>query len=213
MRFTLAALLTLICVSLAGCATQTVAQLEPVSTSGDKGITLQDQRVAREKTSEFLSLMITDASYGIARVGDEATNPDRITYLKQALAGLAGEKIAGKTVVVKSFTIHKNNQKRMRGSVASMQGGVIVSVIQSMEKRAERMHPGWFDPSENPGDGNVAVFVVHVNIDGKDYTSRVVKEAPGTTIQFNGSPEVWEKVIAAGMRDTATRLADAINKN
>lgn len=213
MRFTSATLLAFICFSVAGCATPTVAQLEVLPAADHEAILVQDQRPATEKTSEMLSLIITNEAYGIARMGDEGTNPDRITYLKQALAGLAGKKIAGKTVIVNSFTIHKNNQSRMRTSVNSTQGLLVMAVLQSMEKRAEQMQPGWFDPTENPGGGNVAVFMARVTIDGKEYRARVVKQAPGTTIHFHGSPEVWEKVIAAGMRETAARLAEAINKD
>lgn len=203
---------TLVFLLLTGCSTAQLYKLEPAPVSSHPQLIIQDQRPAIQKSSELLSLMITNEAYGIARMGDESTSPERITFLRDMLKSLVGEKIGNRPVIVKTFTIHRNTQAKMRNSNVAKQAPLTKLITDNLETRAGLRQPGGYELSENPSAENVAVIDVVVEIGNKDYSARVVRPAPGTAVRFNTEAEIWGKVIDAALHEAVSALATEIKK-
>jgi hypothetical protein len=167
-------------------------------------------RAAGEKTTEILSLSVTNAAYGITRLGDAATAPDRIAYLRSSLGALAGDRVGASPVQVKSFTIHENMQVALRAGNPGQAGLLAKYMLDHLQTHGTRAQPGGYDVSENPKGYSVIVIDVRVAIGGKPYTARVVKAPEGSPMPESTSP-VREKTVAAAMRETVAQLAARIN--
>ncbi|HJW33494.1 MAG TPA: hypothetical protein VJ505_09050 [Holophagaceae bacterium] len=195
-----------------GCDVHPQFKLTPVKESEQSHFVLEDHRPLAERQSEILSLMVTNPAYGIARMGDDRTVPDRMAYLKAFLGNEVGAKLEGKTVLVKSFAIHRNNQGRMRGTNPSKSGLLTAAISNALEEKAAPTQPGGFTEAENPDGFNVAVIDLLVTVDGKDYRARVVKPAPGTVVRFNGDVEIWDKVVASAMEEVVVQLSGKLKQ-
>ena len=157
-----------------------------------------------EKETEVLSRLGTDCAYGIARMGDDKTNPDRISYLARALAGSLGERVAAKTIVLKSFVIFRNNQAALRAS------NPYALPFRSLECTATSSQPGGYDSKENPLRTNAVVIDLAAAFERKELHARIVITAAGTPVEFGGSPEIWEKAVDAALVDIVAQLVDQI---
>jgi len=130
---------------------------------------LIDNRPESEKDSEILSISVTNCAYGIYRIGDTDTTPDRITYLKNELQQHRSKSLKGLKVKVKGFTIHKNLQMHLRQ--ANIFRGLLTS---SFECNAKENEPGGFSSKENPASLPAAVIEIELEIAGRSKNYRIV---------------------------------------
>jgi hypothetical protein len=187
--------------ALWGCA-HPQYKINALAAGGDWSIAVVDKRADAEKSSEVLSHVATNCLYGIARLGDDRTVPDRMSYLRAALNNMKHSTGPARTATVTMFAIHRNHQAETRGGLPRQ--GAIGGALHSLECFASKEYPGGYDAPENPTGGNVAIVVLSMNIAGKTFTSRIVKPAPGTGQIWWAARERWEKVIAAAI-DEAIR--------
>ena len=171
----------------------------------DWSVTVIDKRPEEEKSSEVLSSIATSSSYGIVRMGDDRTVPDRMSYVRAILNATkrgTDQRPPGRTVTVTSFTIHRNLQAMLRGGLPTP--GLVGAALRAAEGHAGKDHPGGYDVAENPEGTNAVVVVLTVVVDGKPFASRVVKQAHDTEVTYASTPEIWEKVVADAI-DAAIR--------
>ncbi len=71
-------------VLLGGCATSTKYALEQQAATGSLRIDVVDMRNPEQKRAEVMSMSITSCWYGVYRVGDEQTEPPRLTSCAEA---------------------------------------------------------------------------------------------------------------------------------
>jgi hypothetical protein len=189
---------------LSGCA-HPEYRINPAPTPADWSLSVIDARPEEEKSSEVLSLIATSTSYGIARMGDDRTVPDRMSYLRAMLnATKRGphQGSPGRTVTVTNFTIHRNLQEKLRGGLPTP--GLVGAALKASESHAGKHQPGGYDLVENPAGINVVVVFLRVIVDGKAFGVRVLRQAPDTEVRFAATPEIWEKAVAEAI-DAAIR--------
>lgn len=101
---------------LSGCATSSKYVLDVESGTQNPSIKLIDKRSEDQKRAEVMSGNITDCWYGVYRLGDEQTEPGRLSYLMSALDSRLGREFAGKTVQIDTFEVFNNWQSVLRPS-------------------------------------------------------------------------------------------------
>ena len=161
---------------------------------------LLDQRPAQEKEDETLSFSITNCAYGIYRIGDDDTTPERISYLKNTLQQHRAAALKGHTIVIKKFTIHKNLQSHLR-KANPYQQGLIPGIINSFQCFAKANEPGGFSIKENPSGSPAAIIEVTLQISGRTKHYRIVHagsiDVGLWSVNDNLVPEAMEKTMAA----------------
>ncbi len=101
--------------------------------------TISDERPAPEKKAEILSVNILNDNYGIFRIGDNETVPDRIQYLTNQLGNKANSQLSGKQVVVKHFEIHNNLQKILKRGATFGTFGLVGGVLAGVTKNPDAL--------------------------------------------------------------------------
>lgn len=101
---------------LTGCATSAKYTLDPTQGISPPSIKFVDNRNEEQKRSEVMSMSITDCWYGVYRLGDEQTEPGRLSYLAKSLDSRMGDELAGKTVRIDTFEVFNNWQSVLRPS-------------------------------------------------------------------------------------------------
>jgi len=182
------------CLLASGCTIHPVYNIKSVDTTKTQTFTIKDNRPQTEKESEILSSIATSCSYGIARMGDDKTNPDRISYLAAVLSKEKGRVLSDKTITLNHFVIYRNNQIMIRGGLPT--GGFTNALLNDAGCYAKKDQPGGYDLEENPDGINAVVIEISLSIDGKKVNSRTVRPAPGTASHFPGTPEVWATEVS-----------------
>jgi len=164
------AALLLILISLAsGCTPSDNLKTDNYTDYKQYSFKIIDQRPEIEKDNEILSISTTNCAYGIYRIGDNNTTPDRISYLKNKLQHHRSISLKNQTIKIKKFTIHKNLQNHLRNS--NIYRNILVS---SFECDAKTDEPGGFSLMENPAKLPAAVIEVTLEIAGRSKTYRAV---------------------------------------
>lgn len=188
--------------SIFGCASQTAVLPDFKDLSSEIGFSMKDERPETEKETEWMSLSITSCNYGIRQIGDNLMVPDRLTLLRNDLYKAIGKKLSGKTVLVKKYTIHLNEQNALRGRVYSQYKGAIIDYMKTFGSgcKREEVAGGWFEPADVTTPYSPIIIEITVAIEGKKYSMRSVY-----------SPEK-EIEPAFGNPDSSSALFTAVQK-
>jgi len=166
---------------------------------------LVDQRPAEGRDSEKLSLSVTNCAYGITRIGDEDTKPDRIIYLKNTLQKHRSAALSNHAVYVKKFTIHKNLQTHYRRSNV-FGGGLVGGLLGSTECFAQENEPGGFGVDENPSSFPAVIIEITLDIGGRSQEYRVVKSEPAKT----GLLETNADLVSLAMEEAMAAVLESL---
>lgn len=177
---------------LTGCAAQPIAFTDIAPAAQITSFTLDDARPAIEKEREMLSYSITNCNYGIIRMGDADTTPDKINILKHDLNELASNALKGKTVVVENYTIYSNGAVALRGMMNNMTGGssqgLIAKGMINIGCKKEEVKGGWYDPSEVTTNQSPLIVDLTLTVDGRKYTTHIVKSPEMLLTKENQTP-------------------------
>lgn len=165
-----------------GCVNQ--ATVKVASQSAQPSFQTVDTRNAEQKESSIGSLLLTSCDYGLQRMGDDKEDPHRLVLLNNKLANHFNPQLSGKTVTVKTFDVHINQQLYLRNSNPGA-GGIIGDAILGMGCFADSKTAGGYDLEENPAGGIAAVVQIVVEIDGTT-TARGIEVAKPAESVFSG---------------------------
>ncbi len=185
--------------SILGCAGQTAILHDFKDLSAEIGFSIKDERPEAEKETEWKSLSITSCNYGIRQIGDKDVVPDRLTILRNDLHKAIGQKLSGKTVSVKKYSIHFNAQNAFRGSVYSQYKGPIAGFMSTFGSgcKREEVAGGWFEPADVTTPFSPIIIEITVEIDGKEYPVRSVYSPEKEIAPAFGNPESASALFAA----------------
>jgi hypothetical protein len=173
-------------------------------------IRVTDSRPASQKQSEILSSVITACVYGIARLGDKNTEPDRVSYLSQRLLAAKGRSLADKTIVLKDFSVYRNNQVKLRGGVMPNATGITIAALRVAECFGDKKHEGGYDVAENPTGENIAIVNIEIAIAGRTIKSRAVEPAHDTPARFPAAHDIWSLAIEKAINRAIDRTIEQI---
>lgn len=196
---------------LTGCVMHPQVKLTGVDGRGGQPLNITDTRPAEQKRTELLSSVITACSYGIARLGDDQTQPDRLAYLGQRLSATRGDALAGKRIELREFSVYRNNQVKLRGGVMPNAEGVVIAVLRASECFGDMNTEGGYAVAENPGGENLAIVNIEIVVDGKPLRARAVEQARGTPAQFPAGHDVWSVAIATAVDRAVDQLAGQLD--
>jgi hypothetical protein len=174
-------------------------------------ISLVDQRPAGEKKKGMGSLSITNCNYGVSRVADDLTAPDRMTLLRNDLAMALGAQLEGKPIVVKHYGLYVNNAVGLRGLVYKPYTGAIPGVMEGIGASCppEKMDGGWYGPEELTTPYSPVIAELAVEVDGKPYAVRAVV-SPDQAFRMKPKDPVYAALLFDAMRKVAGSLAAAL---
>lgn len=177
LSFSQLATLFIITTLASGCTSTAGLKTENTQSFSNYNFKLIDQRPTKEKQDETLSFSITNCAYGIYRIGDDDTSPERISYLKNTLQQHRAKALNNHTIYVKKFIIHKNLQSHLRKS-NPYKKGLIAEIINSSQCFATANEAGGFSLKENPNGLPAAIIEITLQISGRTKHYRIVH--PGT---------------------------------
>jgi len=181
-----------VCSSLVmGCASSVKYQIDQESLETTSRFELIDTRDTIQKTSEIMSLLITNCWYGIYRLGDDQIVPSRLVILSRALEDSLGPKLQGKKVIINRFEIFNNMQSLLRtASSSSIAGAIVVS----------RACTDAFALESNPSNASAVIVIVDIDIDGKKIKDKIVQTEPEVTAWKNDIPERVKRAVHGAVR-------------
>ncbi len=173
----------------------------------------RDARHPLQKDSAIESLMVTSCAYGIYRIGDEEFTPDRVAVLRSDLDRALGAALAGKTVVLRNYTIHLNRAEALRKGVASSQKGLVAGLMNDTSVhgcKADDLRGG-FTGKERTTPYSPLVVVIDVEVDGKQIHARWV-ESPAKELGGAGGDEKspWHDFVSGAVRKATSQLVDSL---
>ena len=154
---------------LAGCAVKP-AMLNittPNANAGNKVFKISDARPKKVKESEWLSLMITSCEYGIRRIGDTDSVPNKMEILERDLAEFAPDLLAGKSIQINHYTLHLNRALALRGQMNSMYGGVIAKSMINVGCKKDEVSAGWYEATDVSNVNSPIIVDLAANVDSK----------------------------------------------
>ncbi|MBQ0712859.1 MAG: hypothetical protein KBT53_07860 [Porticoccus sp.] len=175
-----------------GCTPVATINIDNLDVS-ESAIKTIDKRQESEKTTENFSMLSTSCAFGIKRLGDDTTKPDRVTLLRHRVyEEFVAKQLPGK-LEINSFVIYHNIQRLAR--VMGFKGGAAVFANRSSPitddfhdffKSApdaqiidwyESFHgsdctpkealAAYYDKHENPDDKASFIVYLDASIDGK----------------------------------------------
>lgn len=184
----------LIIMFLCGCGAQ-VIQMPTQTLYNEYSFSFVDARSKESKTQEMLSYSVSNCDYGTTRVGDEGTNPNRVTYLKNSLQDKLGEVLVEKNIRLTKFIVHDNQRVWMQNSNIFGKG-LIGDMLMSGGCDDPKL-PGRYSVNENPDHEPAIVVEIELTVDRKIYKSRSVKH-PGQDdiVLENRAPKAIDDAIA-----------------
>jgi hypothetical protein len=138
------------------CAGAAAPPAEPVAEAG-AGLTIVDQRPAKEKKERLWSVWIWNCNFGVFNVGDggigdERLANNRIGDLRRYLEARLGDRLAGRTLALATYRIIVNGNARAKAYSGRGLGVVEAAMGDGTIKKAkcsrEDMAAGWFDMSQ-----------------------------------------------------------------
>ncbi|GHD64497.1 hypothetical protein [Jeongeupia chitinilytica] len=194
---------------LSGCASQQPVMLANTSPAATR-FTLEDRRLDVEKTNEMLSYLITSCDYGITRIGDSRTDPDKVAVLKSDLQALAGDRLEGRHLKLQSYTVHLNNAVMLKqqvgsfsGAYAGLLGSGLFMAMTEIGCSKDQVSGGWYTADEVSNAWPPVIAEATLSVDGASYRSRVVATAANNTETF---AELYRRVF----RQIAERFAEQL---
>ncbi|WP_115717537.1 hypothetical protein [Gallaecimonas mangrovi] len=156
--------LFLILLSLSGCT----APVHPAKLDVPKTNTqleVKDLRPKDQGKTEFLSYIVTNCDYGIKRFGDEWSTPDKVTYLKSAMANAFPE---AKVLEVKNLVFYENMQYALRnGNIFRGPAWAFVECDKSTDKFTQ------YTQKEDPTRAPIMIGTLEGSLDGKPFSERM----------------------------------------
>jgi hypothetical protein len=197
-------------------------RLPPPAAGGTRPYQLIDQRDPKSLKSGFESLMITNCAYGIERVGDHDIDPPLAVFLDAMLASRFGDELAGRTILLRGFSVHLNNSLALRKGVSDMYGPGLVDTLLNKRKvgcAPEDLLGGYTVGEVQPGMAPV-VAAVEIEIDGKRYFGRGIAESgrpfPPKKKAPQAEKDAWNamvaKVVDAALLQLGDRLAAGLSE-
>lgn len=158
-------LLILTLIMSVGCATLKPAQLPPVAKASDN-LVVKDLRGENQRTTEMLSYLVTSCSYGIQRLGDEWSSPEKVQYLSSVIGS---ELPAAKELVITDFVTYMNMQHMLReGNI--YRGPLFASM--ECDENTDQFTNYTFE--ENPQRMSIIIGTLKGTLDGKAFSERVI---------------------------------------
>ena len=202
-----------LCLLLGGCASSRVATLPVLQGTLNHNITVIDERSPKEDPSYLANEgNIYSCNFGIKRVKEGETAPERLEYLKNYLsAKLPQEKISALTV--ERFDIYVNIQAQVKHAAPSFaaSGALAGAVNGAVHEIATHMGPvigcagesaGEYWQSEASGSYIVAVTFLEGNIDGKEFKVRSVNPEKQGAIPY----QHWDAFMSETINNTIDQL-------
>jgi hypothetical protein len=179
-------ILVLLLAVLTGCVNTQPAQLNmPVTNSP---VVLKDHRDKSQTTTEFLSLMVTNCDYGIRRLGDEFSTPNKAVYLKNMVAS---QYPSVKSIEVNDFVTYVNMQHSLReGNIFRGPAMEIFECNENTDKFTR------YTLEENPNNEMILIGTLNVTIDGETIERRAtsILKCPDST-ECHAQNEAMKKVL------------------
>lgn len=136
---------------VAGCSTTYKVDIE--QTSDPVPFNLVDRRPEAEKKGGSRSINLPDCEWGISDDGDSRYSPPPMDLLRHSLNRRAGVLLQGKTVVVASLRITRNNQAGLRAGLDAGHTGTYLALRTALRGKNCIAGPeiiGGYAPDENP---------------------------------------------------------------
>jgi hypothetical protein len=213
-------LLTLACLGLAAFRFPTSIDNPPPPAA--PSFTLEDKRPTDDLDSGSESLSITNCAYGSYRAGAEDMTPQPADVVRDMLAVRVNDKLAGRHVELRHFTIHVNAALPLRGMVANMSTGytgVLPDLIKGAMNERHKVGcapddlRGGFDLEETDKPTPLIV-VVDVAVDGVDHHARCLQPSPYMSPPIaHAKPEMhatWNAAASAVVACAVDKLAAQI---
>ena len=178
-----------------GCVSFQPTHLEYVPTNSS--IQIIDQRPVEQKETEMLSYLITNCKYGIQRLGDEWTVPDKVEYLKSEISERLPE---SKILKITNFVFYNNMQYQLREG--NIYRGPIWSLVECDENN-DRFT--LYTPEENPERLNILIGTVEGELDGVEFFIRAaeipkcpedLEKCDGLVARNNAIEKILEQLIS-----------------
>lgn len=191
-------------------------RLPPPATGGARPYQLIDQRDPKSLKSGFESLMITNCAYGITRIGDNDIEPHLAVFLDAMLASRFGDELAGRTILLRGFSVHLNNSLALRKGVSDMYGPGLVDALLKRRKvgcAPEDLLGGYTVGEVQPGMAPV-VAAVEIEVDGKRYFGRGIAESaepfPPKKKAPQAEKDAWNAMVAEVVDAALSQLGDRL---
>ncbi|TAP34404.1 hypothetical protein EYR97_12675 [Alteromonas sp. KUL42] len=181
---------------LVGCVSFQPTQLD-VQPSTNVLLEVIDKRPLDQKETEMLSYLITSCDYGIQRLGDEWTTPDKVEFLKSHIGRLFPN---AKSLVIDNFVIYNNMQYQLREG--NIYRGPIWSLVECNESTDKFT---MYTPEENPERFNMLIGTFEGSIDGNKYSIRAaeipvcpdgMKTCNGLVSRNNAITKILNSIVA-----------------
>lgn len=172
----------------------TQLDLQPVSNTS---LVVADNRPLDQKETEMLSYIVTNCDYGIQRLGDEWTTPDKLAYLKAEVGRLYPN---AKRLDVNNFVVYNNMQYQLREG--NIYRGPVWALLECNEA-TDRFT--LYTPEENPQRYDMLIGTFEGTIDGKAYTARAAEfpvcpdgmaECDGLAARGNAIKKILQNIVA-----------------
>ena len=151
------------------------ARLRGPSLQGPYDIQVVDRRPANESKGERLSDRMQDCGFGIWRLDDADTAPDRMAHLRQQLSYV---RVPDSAVEVTHFSLHANHQEftrvtsggrpAMRSNARIAIGTVVASNKESSANPECEGEPGQILPEEVAGNSLTRYMVAELEVGLRD---------------------------------------------
>ena len=185
-------------VFLGGCANGVSTLADFQDTPTKVGLSLSDSRPVADKKSEILSLMVSSCVYGVRRLGDETTVPNRLVLLRHDLEDALGEKARDATVNVLRYTLYwsPNIGVQARWKHGEPQGlyggqpGLLDKMTLGQDCREDQVGESWAEPTREMIDKAPLVVIGELSMRGKTYSVRSVHVPVQNFSITEPSPEI-----------------------
>lgn len=199
--------------ALAGCASPVVVLSEFRPAENAAKLQIVDARPEKERSTEFISLSITNCDYGIRRLGDETPVPSRLVVLQSDLVRSLGTSAYGKVVTVAHYTIHSNSGAALRASVYGAKPGIIATVMEPIGSNCpkEKTSEGWYSADELNAPHSPIIIEIEASFEGQTHMIRSVYAPP---VEFLGrfSEPVGTRALIEAINRAHAALSESIRR-
>lgn len=196
---------------LSGCANQ-IARLDGYEKNENGSIlSVVDERPKEERESEILSLLVSSCDYGIRRLGDDITVPDKIELLKTDLVNQL-DLIDKQTIYIKHYTVYFNKSRALHGSMSKISTGMIPDILNSMgsECPEEKTTAGWYSGTDVTTPYSPIIIDMDVVFNRRKYLVRSVY-SPSFEIKGAFGEPIAAKTLFAALRVATNKLVSLIS--
>jgi hypothetical protein len=198
---------------LSGCASQTAMLSGYTKAETAATFKIVDSRPASERESKMGSLVMTSCNYGVRQVGDKNTTPDRVTLLSEDLNAAMGQQLAGKSLVLKHYSVHLNNTNVIRSRLGMAAPGLLVEMAKDAGSRCKReeMDGGWYQPDDVTTPYSPFIVEVTLLVDGRTHAVRSVYSPDKEVTMEYGKPESAAALFSA-MRQAHEKVIASLGR-